>query len=338
MNHNHHPGVPTQIYGSIIPKLNTLVRIAENSAHLSARAKQRLKWVDYYLKSKNASLTCRYFGISQSCFYKWLKRFNDSSIKGLENHSTAPHTIRKREIAWDIQNEIEKLRRENPAWSKYKLAHILGRDHHVRISPSSVNRIFHDRHLFFPSPITKGQTASKKTWKIRRVRAPQGLRGASPGSLVEIDIKILNHLGRTFYQFTAIDTCTKIKFIRVYSSKRAHCGKVFVQAMLDFYEFKVRHINSDNGGEFLAECHWFLEEVGITHFFSRPRTPKDNPMVENTIKADKYEFWNWGNIASTVRELNKSAKYWMDKFNTYRPHQALDYMTPMEYYYTNFKI
>ena len=54
-------------------------------------------------------------------------------------------------------------------------------------------------------------------------------------------------------------------------------------------------------------------------------------MVENTIKADEYEFWAWGNLSNTVEELNIKARQWMDKFNNYRPHQALNYLTPMEY-------
>ena len=86
----------------------------------------------------------------------------------------------------------------------------------------------------------------------------------------------------------------------------------------------------------MAECHLYLTKRRITHFFSQAYTPKDNPMVENTIKADKYEFWIWNNLASTVKELNQKAKFWMNKFNNYRPHQALQYMTPMEYYQTNF--
>jgi len=32
---------------------------------LSLEAKKRLKWMDYYQKTKNVSLTCRHFGISR---------------------------------------------------------------------------------------------------------------------------------------------------------------------------------------------------------------------------------------------------------------------------------
>lgn len=320
-------GVPTQLR-TVLPFQQKLAKIVK----LSGAGQKRLRFIDYYLAKGNIALTCRHFDISSSLFYKWYRRYERLGLRGLETQSRRPKQVRSREIAWEIRNSIERLRRENPAWSKYKIAHILRRDEDIIISASSVNRIFHDRQLFWPSPISKVQQAAKRNWKIRRIRAPRALRGAAPGSLVEIDLKVLNTLGRTYYQFTAIDTCTKMKYLQVFSSKTAKCGLAFVQAMLNHFPFRVRHINSDNGGEFLAQCHGFLEDKKITHYFSRVKTPKDNPMVENTIKADEYEFWAWGNLASTVKELNEKARQWMEKFNTYRPHQALNYLTPSEYY------
>jgi len=320
-------GVSMQTYGTIIPHVWRLSKIVK----LSKEGQKRLKWIDHYQRKKNVVETCRHFDIARSLFYKWFNRFKKIGVRGLETKSRRPLNIRHREIVQEVQNEVENIRRENPAWSKYKVSWILKRDFEIICSPSSVNRIFHDKNLFWPRPISQEQISAKKAWKIRRKRAPQGLRGATPGSLVEIDIKVLNTLGKVFYQFTAIDTCSKNKFIKIYSRKTAHCGLKFVKEMIAFYPFRIYHINSDNGGEFLAECHAFLEAKKIIHYFSRARTPEDNPMVEATIKADEYEFWAWGNLASTVEELNIKAKLWMDKFNHYRPHQALNYLTPAEY-------
>lgn len=320
-------GVPTQTFGTIIPHVWKLAKIVK----LSKDGQKRLKWIDHYLRKKNVAETCRHFDITRSLFYKWFNRYNKLGVKGLETKSRRPLNIRHREIAWEVQNEIENIRRENPAWSKYKVSWILERDSEIICSPSSVNRVFHDKNLFWPKPISRAQLGSRKAWKIRRTRAPKGLRGAAPGTLVEIDVKVLNSFGKVFYQFTAIDTCTKLKFIQIYTRKTAPCGQKFVEEMISFYPFQIRHINSDNGGEFLAECHAFLESKKITHFFSRARTPKDNPMVENTIKSDEYEFWAWGNLSDNLEGLNIKAKTWMDKFNNYRPHQALNYLTPVEY-------
>jgi len=324
-------GSPTT-YGAILPYAEKIAKITS----LSKEAERRLKWIDYQREKRNVVKTCRHFDITRSLFYKWFDRYQRLGLVGLEDQNKRPKTVRKREVLPETIKAIVEVREDNRAWSKYKVSNIVERDYGFVVSSSTVNRVFHDKNLFWPSPVTSSQVGAKKSWKIRRERAPKALRGACPGSLVEIDLKVLNYFGRTFYQFTAIDTCTKIKFIRIYSRKTAHCGQLFIEEMLAFYPFRVRHINSDNGGEFLAECHAFLEEKQIKHFFSRPRTPKDNPMVENTIKADEYEFWAWGNLAGTVKELNEKAEYRVWKFNNYRPHQALNYLTPMMYFKNNY--
>lgn len=320
-------GTPTNHYGHILPGTGRIARLKP----LSSYAKQRLRWIDHYQKHRNVSLTCRHFGISRSLFYKWRGRHETLGLRGLEDRSKRPKQTRTRSTPVLVQLQIERLRRTNPAWSKYKIIEILRRDHAMTVSSSTCNRIFHDKNLFWPSPMKQSQAATR-AWKIKRIRCPRGLKTSFPGAVVEIDHKVLNVFGRQFYQFTAIDTCTRIKFIRVYSNKSAHCGQKFVEALIVYYPFTVKHVQSDNGGEFLAECHAFLETQAITHYFSRARTPKDNPFVEATIKADEYEFWAWGNLATTVVDLNEKAVYWMTKFNTYRPHQALNYLTPQAFY------
>jgi transposase len=321
------------MFGNVLPHANKISGIVK----LTKEGQKRIKWIDYHLEGKSVVEACRHFDINRSLFYKWHDRFRRYGLAGLEDKTRRPKHVRHREVLPEARKKIEEIRLENKAWSKYKVSCILRRDYGLVASPSTVNRIFHDKNLFWISPISRSQKGAKRSWKIRRIRAPKKLRGACPGSLVEIDVKVLNSFGHVFYQFTAIDTCTKIKFIQIYSRKSAHCGQSFIEDMITFYPFRIRHVNSDNGGEFLAECHAFLESRKITHFFSRARTPKDNPMVENTIKADEYEFWAWGNLGFTVAELNKSAAYWMNKFNTYRPHQALNYLTPVAYYENNFK-
>ena len=52
---------------------------------LSAAAKQRIKWFDYYyFHNQDATLTCRYFGISRKTFYKWLKRYDRYNLYKLQ--------------------------------------------------------------------------------------------------------------------------------------------------------------------------------------------------------------------------------------------------------------
>jgi transposase-like protein len=40
----------------------------------------------------NVALTCRYFGISRSLYYTWLRRYEELGIEGLRPRSRRPHT------------------------------------------------------------------------------------------------------------------------------------------------------------------------------------------------------------------------------------------------------
>ncbi|MEU4352934.1 leucine zipper domain-containing protein, partial [Streptomyces sp. NPDC023838] len=39
----------------------------------------------------NVALTCRYYGISRTCFYQWLRRYQDEGLEGLRDRSSKPH-------------------------------------------------------------------------------------------------------------------------------------------------------------------------------------------------------------------------------------------------------
>lgn len=94
--------------------------------------------------------------------------------------------------------------------------------------------------------------------------------------------------------------------------------------------FPVAAVQTDNGGEYLAKFDATLEEADIPHYFSDPTRPKQNGRVERVIKTSAEEFWDY-NMAYTVEEMNGLADRWTHIYNHIRPHQALDYLTPIAY-------
>ena len=74
------------------------------------RAKQKLavlKHVDEV--SGSVAATCRYYGISRNCYYKWLRRYEDEGFEGLKDRSSAPHNSPKATQA-DVVEKILWLR------------------------------------------------------------------------------------------------------------------------------------------------------------------------------------------------------------------------------------
>jgi len=317
-------GVATR-YHTRLPHQWELERIVD----LSKDAKRRLKWIDYYLKHGNARKTCRYFGISQTTFYKWLNRHKKLGLKGLEEFSRKPKNFRVSNIPYDTIDIIVKLRKQYPAWSKYKLKVILKRDYDQTISASTIGRILKKKNLINQIKSSKLKRAAKR--RVKRQKAQKYLKELSPGSLVYIDTKHLNFTGAKFYQFTAIDSKTRIKFIKIYSKASSKSGQLFLGEAQKYMPFKIQNIQTDNGSEYLKYFHEELEKQSIPHYFADPYCPKQNARVERVIQTSEYEFWHF-NPGYELREINELADEWMYIYNNIRPHQSLNYLTPMEYF------
>ena len=72
------------------------LRLAGRGQELSAEARRRLKWMDYYEShGHNARLTCRHFDISPQTFYRWRGRYDRRNLGSLQDRSRRPHRVRQ---------------------------------------------------------------------------------------------------------------------------------------------------------------------------------------------------------------------------------------------------
>lgn len=315
----------------ILPGAKSLLRIKE----ISKKAKERLKWLEYYqAHGRNARLTCRHFGLSPDTFYRWKRRYRPLCLKSLEDVSRRPHTFRRSQISPDTIKLTLLLRRKDMNFSKQKLSLILERDYRLVLSPSTIGRVLKDNGLIEESRLVKGAKRRRRTiWHIPRLRVSREQRYQSPGNLLQIDTKRIIILGQTFYQFTAVDCFTKIGYSKIYWQATSANAQDFLTGLLAKLPFKIKNIQTDNGSEFLLEFHKECRQRGITHYFSRPHTPKDNALIERFIQTTEYELWLFDEtMIPDLSYLNDKVSEWIGRYNTYRPHQSLDYLTPMGYF------
>src|ERR1700752_3142362 len=93
---------------------------------LSRDAVQRLHLMSHYLHhERNAAFTCRHFGISRQCFYRWWRRYDPHNLTTLEARTHRPHQLRR--PTWSAQHadHVLMVRRQYPRWGKDKLRHVL---------------------------------------------------------------------------------------------------------------------------------------------------------------------------------------------------------------------
>ncbi|MFH1462699.1 MAG: DDE-type integrase/transposase/recombinase [bacterium] len=316
------------IYGAILPGAISIARSAFLTDKLTERAKYKIKILDWHRDhGSNSSLTARHFGIGRMTLYRWIKRFKRYGMIGLNEESRKPKHLREPTTSWNIVIKVVQIRRQYPAWSKYKIKALLERQG-VKASVSAVGRILKRRGL-----INKKVSRKRRKAALRpKARFPHGLRISEPGDMVQMDVKhIMLSGGRKFYQFTAIDVLTKRRVLRVYPSESSRNGAQFLEGCLLEFPFPVKAVQTDNGAPFLKEFDKACQDKGLPHYFIYPRNPKQNSYVEISQGADKREFYQQGNVCSLLPVMQRKVKEWQDVWNNVRPHQALGYLTPSEY-------
>ena len=180
---------------------------------LSREGKKRLAWFDYYeAHGRNASLTCRYFGISRQTFYRWKGRYDPRRLESLEERSHRPRRVRRPTWSHELAQAVLETREERPRWGKDKLA-VLLRNRGWEVSTSMVGRILKalKERGVLREPPSNGISARKRMrQRPYAVRKPKGYAIAEPGDLVEVDTLDLRPLpGVILKHFTARDLSSR---------------------------------------------------------------------------------------------------------------------------------
>ena len=272
----------------------------------------------------NVSKTCRYYGISRQVYYKWLRRYEEGGLEALRDRSSRPHVSPKATRA-EVVGKIIYLR-QTYHFGPHKIAMYLKRYHDIELSPSGIWRILHRLDM---SRLPSSQRYRRQRDRWKRYEKPE------PGHRVQIDVKFIAPLPgsrRKYYQFTAIDDCTRLRVLRIYDRLNQKTAIQFLDYVLAKLPFRVERIQTDNGAEFQSAFHYHVLDRGIGHVYIRPATPRLNGKVERSHRIDAEEFY-WmldGVVIDDAGVFNERLREWEDFYNFNRPHGALGGQTPYE--------
>lgn len=325
-------------HGYILPGAVRAYKLL-NQSDISGEARRRLKWMDYYREhGRNARLVCRHFGISPDVFYRWKRRYNPSNLKTLEDDkgTRRPHRLRKPEWSKGLIAEVKRLREKYPRWGKDKL-YVLIKEKGFKTSVSTVGRIItylkKTGRLIEPLRLKEARKKRKfkRPWAKRK---PAGYEIKNPGDLIQtdtFDLEVLPGIRRK--QFTARDYVSKWDTIKVFSQATSRCAKLFLDTLEKRQPFPIKAIQIDGGSEFMGEFEVECKNRGIRLFVLPPRSPKLNGSVERANRTHNEEFYEVYEVSTNIQIHNEKLLRWEETYNYIRPHQALDYLTPAQYYH-----
>ena len=310
---------------------------------ISPEAKQRLEWLIFYhtVAKRNAGFTAKYFGIAPKTFFKWKGRFDPDKIWRLEEKSRKPHHLRQWQVTPTEESRIIKLRQKHLKWGKKKLALRYLKVYGQVISAWKVERVVR-KHRLYPdlSDYKKKLKRQKRRDKYPKLRIHE-LRSSHPdipaGKLWHTDSVVIWWYGTRKVILTAIEDKTKLGYARVYSNGSSRQAADFLNRLVYLSDGDIRLIHSDNGSEFAGEFEKACRLLAINQVYSRVRTPTDNPALERFNRTVQEEWLELSEIGlDDVIEANRDLTEWLVEYNSVRPHQSLDYQTPLDYAQANY--
>lgn len=276
---------------------------------ITQEAKKRQAVVEYAIKKNNKSKASRQYGVSLSSVKRWCQRY-DGTWQSLAEKSHRPHSHPKRHTKKEetqIKNSFKK------AYARYGWCGVYDDLIRKGYTRSLSGMVYAAKRLGL------AQKQKKKNKKRVQRRYPELL---VPGEKVQIDVKEVPYNclkdsvlrdEKHLYQWTAIDECTRMRFIYGFEEHTPENCVKFLKMLLDKFPFKIQTVQTDNGTEFTYKyisdetvCPFdrALSSLGIKHKLIPPRTPWHNGKVERSHRNDQKYFYDWEKFGS-VEELNE---------------------------------
>jgi len=264
-------------------------------------------------QKKGKSYASEKYGVSLSSVKRWVKRY-DGTWQSLLERSHRPHSHPKRHT---VEEEAKIREAVRAKYFRYGWDGVYVEARRNGYKRSLSGMIYATKRMGIV-----GKEKLKKPPRKHDRRYPEIL---IPGEKVQIDVKEVPYHclkgevkrdEKHLYQWTAIDECTRVRFIYGFEEHTPTNSVRFLKMLQKVFPFKIQTIQTDNGTEFTYKyisdetpCPFevALSKAGIVHKLIPPRTPWHNGKVERSHRNDQRYFYNWEKFGS-VDELNEKLR------------------------------
>ena len=285
-------------------------------------------------RRKGKSFAARIYGVSLSSVKRWDKRYDGKDWRSLLERSHRPHSHPKQ------HTEAEEMIISKSFWRKYDR---YGWDGVYAEAKANGYRRSLSGMIYAAKRLELVEKRKKQPPRRHDRRYPEIL---VPGEKVQIDVKEVPYNclrgkvlrdGKHLYQWTAIDECTRLRFVCGFEEHTPENSVKFLRMLIKAFPFKIQTIQTDNGTEFTykyisedTECPFdtALRELGIAHKLIPPRTPWHNGKVERSHRNDQRYFYDWETFHS-VEELNAKLTEHL-RWSNNKPMRTLGSKSPLQ--------
>jgi hypothetical protein len=247
-----------------------------------------------YAQDNGVSRASRKYNKTRSYIYFWLGRY-DGSLESLRSRSRRPHHHPSQQNREEIKL-VADMRRRNPKlglmefWFKLRARGY--KRHYVSLFRLMIRmglfvREEHPKRKYTPKPYEQMSHA---------------------GERIQMDVKwvpaecIVGEKGQKYYQYTAIDEYSRLRYLGAYREATTHTSMLFLNDAVAWFGrrgIKIECVQTDNGPEFtkrllrtrdeenLTSFELLLRRFGIRHKHIKPYPPRHNGKVERSHREDQ---------------------------------------------------
>lgn len=259
----------------------------------------------------------QHFGISERRACKSLS----------QARSTQRYQTKKPKQDQALARRMHQLAEENPRAGYRMITKLLRRERwraeRGLVNTKRVHRLWKQAGLQVP----------KKQRKRRRL-------GMSKNGCARLKASYPGHVWSVDFLFDTTEDGRQIKFMPIIDEYTRQCLQIDVSRSITskrvirqleqlFQSYgSPANLRSDNGPEFIAEAlRVYLAAAEVETRYIEPGAPWQNGYVESFNATFRNELLDQ-ELFSTVLEAEVLSEQYRRKYNTYRPHSGLDYLTP----------
>ena len=267
-------------------------------------------------------------GVSTRTAYKWLTRYREEGMQGLENRTSRPHH-HPHAICEEQRQRIIAKRYERRIYRQISSEEC--------VSPSTVARVLRSAGV-------------NRLSSLEPARPSNRYEHDNPGDLLHLDIKKLGRFrkpghrvtgspqaGKSYgagweYVHMAIDDHSRIAWATICPDESGASAWRALIAALRYYRslgIRIQRVLTDNGGcyrsgAFARACR----RLGLKHRRTKPYTPRTNGKAERWIQTALRE-WAYACSYDNSAQRAEYLPVWIHQYNWHRPHSAIGYLPPI---------
>lgn len=269
---------------------------------------------------------CRILGLSRTEYYR--------KVYGLRDYQRKEKVAK--EVAPEKKEAIERLSLTDQEYGHKKIWALLKFRHNIEITKYETYRIMKAMGLLLPGNYTKGLKEQMQA-RQQYLHKPEGINQLWQVDFTEFQIRDYG----TYYSTNVLDYFSR--YVLACLIRASHTAEDLIEALEMAKREAVRILGedcfpervllvSDQGPAMKSKTfRKYLQGSIFRHVLARGHHPQTIGMLERFNESQKYERIYRREYADPIdAEIDLEA--YRIKYNTYRPHEALGYDVPANYY------